>query len=131
MMKKPQHAALALDLRTEAPPPPAPWLGILFPPREQRPGSPPIFGVGRLRRLDGTRCLLIHVAALDATTLEVRHRLSEPAGPFVVVGTLRHGAGWLDLNADDDMDPYEAWVEIRPRRHHERWKIVRADRKRQ
>jgi len=108
----------------------APTFGPLFPPREQRPGQPPVYAIGRLYRLDGSRGLLIHVVALDATTLEVRHRLSEPDGPFVVVGTLRNGVGWLDLNADDDQDPYEMWVEIRRRKNHDGWKIFSAARKR-
>ena len=106
------------------------YFGILYPPREQRPGEKPVYAVGRLYRLDGSRGLLIHVVALDATTLEVRHRLSEPDGPYVVIGTLRNGAGWVDLNADDEMDPWEEWVEIRRRKHHEGWKIFSAARRR-
>jgi hypothetical protein len=109
---------------------PAVILGHLFPPREQRPGQPPVYAVGRLRREDGTRGLLIHVVETAHATLEVRHRLSEPDGDFVIVGTLRNGTGWLDLRADDPLDPWEAWCALQKRRHHEGWKIYQADRSR-
>lgn len=118
----------AVPVKAKAAPPTA-RLGVLFPPREQRPGQPPVYAVGRLCRQDGSRGVLIHVVALDATTLEVRHRLREPDGPCVIVGTLRNGAGLLNLNADDT-PPYEQWAVIRPRKSHEGWKLIAAERKR-
>lgn len=87
------------------------WLGELHP----RPG---VFAVGRLRQA-GSRGVLIHVVQIDATTLEIRHRLTEPDGPCDVIGTLRNNAGWVMVNGA------KVPVVIEPRRRHAGWNLLR------
>lgn len=126
LIKRPAPIATPAPVATPATAPIDVWLGELHPRSWQRPGQSPVFAVGRLRR-PKSRGILIHVVQIDATTLEVRHRLSEPDGPFVIVGTLRNGAGRLNLNADDESNPLHVRAVIEPRRRHEGWNLLRKE----
>lgn len=127
LIKRQAPAPVAAPVKARTAPVAAldPWLGELHLPREQRPGQPSILAVGRLRRQDGSRGLLIHAVTIGPAAIEIRHRITEPDGPFIIVGTMMNGAGRLDLNADDASKPTTVWAVMEPRRRHPGWNLFR------
>lgn len=103
------------------------WLGNLHPLLVQRPCAPEaVLAVGRLRRMPGRRSLLIHVVEIAPNVVEIRHRLHEPDGPHVVLGTLHEGAGWLALPTRAGA-AVRLRVEMVERKRHAGWNVFRAE----